>query len=86
MGEEAGGRMAGKSSNRARRRHLPNTVEQLPEWERELLDKKLDPMRAEITKLNREYLAQKSRPKKKKMPKVQMAHKKGQSPLQSHGA
>jgi len=78
--------MAGKSSNRSRRRHLPDTVEQLPEWERELLDKKLDPMRAEITKLNREYLAQKSRPKKKKVPKVQMVAKKGQAPLQSHGA
>jgi hypothetical protein len=84
VGEEAGGRMAGKSSNRARRRHLPDTVEILPEWERELL---LEQSRREITELNRKNaIAQKSRAKKKKMPKVQMAHKKGQSPLQPHGA
>lgn len=50
--------MAGKS-NRARRRRAS---EVLPVD----IDKLLDPMRAEIAKLNREYLAKDSRSKKKK--------------------
>lgn len=77
--------MGGKSSNRARRRHLSDSVEKLPDWERELL---WEENRRQITRLNQECreIAQKSRPKKKKVPKVQMVAEKGQGALQSHGA
>jgi hypothetical protein len=71
--------MGGKSSNRARRRcSRPDAVD---------IDKLLDPMRAEIAKLNQEYLkrAQESCSKKRKVRKVRVAHKKGQGTLRSYG-
>lgn len=73
--------MAGKSSNRARRRgNIPHPID---------LDKLLEPMRAEITRLNRvsrEYLAEKSRAKKKKMPRVSKDTETGKIALRPHGA
>ena len=74
--------MAGNSSNRARRRKrdISHPVD---------IDELLEPMRAEITRLNREsreYLAEKSRAKKKKMSRVPKDTEKRESTLRSHGA
>ena len=51
------------------------------------IDKLLDPMRAEIAKLNQECreIAQKSRSKKKKVRKMQMVAKKRKATLQPYG-